>query len=451
MIKTFYAHGIDDIIHGNINWVSDSIKAVLVDTSLYTLDRVAHQYLSSIPVGARIATSSVLTGKTLVGNVADANDIALSSVTGTIGAIVLFTDTGNASTSKLIFYLDYGLPLSRTNESFVITWDNGASKIFQYDPTVVVLLHGDDLSGSGFFFDEAGKIWGSSAPQLDTVNKKFGAGSIKQLGVGINDSHLQTLTTPDIYFGTGDFTIDLWMRTTNTTGAILDNLDSYNSYNSSSVDFWQNGVNVSWLPVYDGSHTINSSGATTNDGNWHHVALVRYGSVFTIYIDGQDRGHASYSGLNVIYSGGAVYLYLGRDGASSWFWKGNIDELRIVKGIAKWTSAFTPPTIPYTPNIVGSPSYSPPGIFSLPFVPPATLGSIVHLLDDFEVGTLDYANVTKPLPYSWEINVIDGKGSKEGIDEAARFVFRPEGRIKLFPGPDSTEEPAEETASEWMP
>jgi hypothetical protein len=83
-----------------------------------------------------------------------------------------------------------------------------------------------------------------------------------------------------------------------------------------------------------------------------------------------------------------------------------------------------------------------------PYLPPK---SYEHILDDFLMTEADLTNVTKSFAYSWEINVIDGKGSKEGTDEAARFVFRPDGRVKLFSGPASTEEPIEETASEWMP
>ena len=69
-------------LEGQFNWNTDTIKAVLVDTGTYTVNLSAHEFLSDIGTGARIATSGSFTGKSTAGGAADANDITFTSVTG---------------------------------------------------------------------------------------------------------------------------------------------------------------------------------------------------------------------------------------------------------------------------------------------------------------------------------------------------------------------------------
>ncbi len=121
-------------LEGQFNWNTDTIKAVLVDTGTYTANLSAHEFLSDISGGARIATSGAFTGKTTTGGAADANDITFTSVTGTsIEAIVLYKDTGTDATSPLIAFIDTatGLPITPNGGDIIVTWDNGANKIFK--------------------------------------------------------------------------------------------------------------------------------------------------------------------------------------------------------------------------------------------------------------------------------------------------------------------------------
>lgn len=122
-----------------LNWITSSIKAVLVDSGAYTVNLSAHQYLSDIGTSARIATSGDFTGKTSAGGAADANDVTFSTVTGTTGtgasveAIVLYSDTGTATTSPLIAWIDTatGLPITPNGGDIIVTWDNGPNRIFK--------------------------------------------------------------------------------------------------------------------------------------------------------------------------------------------------------------------------------------------------------------------------------------------------------------------------------
>ena len=116
---------------------SVAIKVVMVDAGAYTYS-ASHEFLSDIPVGARVATSIALTSKTLgvVGDgVFDAGDVTITAVTGpSVEALVLIVDTGSAATSRLLCYMDSavdGLPYTPPGGggSVTISWASGG--IFQ--------------------------------------------------------------------------------------------------------------------------------------------------------------------------------------------------------------------------------------------------------------------------------------------------------------------------------
>lgn len=134
MANALYGLGRQGFLDGSIDWDTDTIKAVLVDTAAYTVSIDVHDNLDDVPVGARIATSGALTGKTVTLGVADADDVTFTSVSGaTVEAIVIYKDTGVESTSRLIAYIDTatGLPLTPNGGNVTVAWDSGASKIFK--------------------------------------------------------------------------------------------------------------------------------------------------------------------------------------------------------------------------------------------------------------------------------------------------------------------------------
>lgn len=133
MANALYPKFKEGLISGgsNLNLSSGTVKAVLVDTASYTYS-TSHQFLSDIPSGMRVAITAALSSKTVTGGVFDAADLPWSAVTGAQSeAIVLFVDTGTASTSPLIGYLDTGvggLPVTPNGGDINITWN--ASGIF---------------------------------------------------------------------------------------------------------------------------------------------------------------------------------------------------------------------------------------------------------------------------------------------------------------------------------
>lgn len=109
------------------------VKVCLVDLAGYTYDD-AHDFLADVDGGSRENISAALAGKTFTDGVFDANDTLFTTETGDPSeALIYFIDTGDAATSRLIYYCDTatGLPVTPNGANISLTFDNGANKIFK--------------------------------------------------------------------------------------------------------------------------------------------------------------------------------------------------------------------------------------------------------------------------------------------------------------------------------
>ena len=129
MANTSYPKGAQKLLGAAVNLLTDTIKVALVP-SAYTFS-TAHEFLSDL--GTRVGTDQTLTNKSVTGGVLDADDPDFGALApgNTVKAFVIYKDTGNTSTSPLLFYFDtaVGLPFSTNGGGLVIPWDNGAKKI----------------------------------------------------------------------------------------------------------------------------------------------------------------------------------------------------------------------------------------------------------------------------------------------------------------------------------
>lgn len=133
MASVVYATAKAKFLTAGLDLSALNIKAVLVDTGQYTFS-AAHDFLDDVPSGARVATSGNLASKTTTGGVFDAADVTFTAVTGpTVEAVILYNDTGTASTSDLIAFVDSassGLPFTPNGGDCLLVFDGGASRIF---------------------------------------------------------------------------------------------------------------------------------------------------------------------------------------------------------------------------------------------------------------------------------------------------------------------------------
>lgn len=131
MASALYDKGREAFLLGDIDWVTDDIKAIAIDASDYTVDFATHEFLDDIPGAARVSTSPDLTTKTATAGVADCDDITFAAVTGdSIEAVVIYKDTGIEATSNLIAYIEAG-PVTPNGTDLTFTVSEGANKLFK--------------------------------------------------------------------------------------------------------------------------------------------------------------------------------------------------------------------------------------------------------------------------------------------------------------------------------
>jgi hypothetical protein len=97
----------------------------------------------------------------------------------------------------------------------------------------------------------------------------------------------------------------------------------------------------------DGSATSTKTVSwTPTVGTWYHVAVSRSGNDLKLFVDGTQQG-ATQDVTGVTIYNSTSTLTVGATGVPDNYFGGYIDELRISKGTARYTSTFTPETIPY--------------------------------------------------------------------------------------------------------
>lgn len=135
MSNGLYSKGREKFLCAQINWLTDDIKAALVDAADYTVNLTTHEFLSDIPLIGRTAISNSLADKTVTNGWAGSPNIIFENPVGDISeALVIFKDTGDAATSPLIAYLDsniQNLPLFVNGAKVTVIFDENVDGIFQ--------------------------------------------------------------------------------------------------------------------------------------------------------------------------------------------------------------------------------------------------------------------------------------------------------------------------------
>ena len=215
---------------------------------------------------------------------------------------------------------------------------------------VSLLLHGDGANGSTTIIDNSPSpktVTVAGNAQISTAQSKFGgaslvAGSSPDFIWGSN--RIQFPPGPGFAYGTGDFTLEYWTFPTveNTTRIIY-------SQTISGANYFMSGISSGNLARFTFAVTgggANVFGPAVPINTWSHVAVVRLNGVVTVYADGVGGtpGNCTQDFNNTTYIptiGG--YSHDGGPEPAS----GYLDEVRITKGVARYTANFTPPTAPF--------------------------------------------------------------------------------------------------------
>lgn len=205
---------------------------------------------------------------------------------------------------------------------------------------VALLLHMDGGNGGKTFVDSSlsqKTVSAAGDAAISTAKSKWGGASLLLDGSG---DYLSVQEHDDFVFGTGDFTVELWVNTTATAEKAL--LDQYNNSSNS----WQFSIKNGTLQWYSDEAYALVGSIPVNTGAWHHVAATRSAGTLRLFVDGTLDGTVA---LGTNYTP-KVALGIGAQVASrnaSYDLPGNIDDLRITKGVCRYTANFTPPTAPF--------------------------------------------------------------------------------------------------------
>jgi hypothetical protein len=347
-----------------------------------------------------------------------------------------------------------------------------------YEPVIVngvddtytkTLLHfeGSDLSTE--FIDESARVWSVVGDtKISTALSKF------NLASGAFDGSGDYLTSPDsadFDFAGGDFTIDAWVYPQNDYSNDGRIIISKSTGNFSGWCFFIRSAGQLMF-IWENNWAVHESISTVPLNQWSHVAVVRHGDNYNYYINGQDAGGSFTSNIPVI--GSSTEERIGSWSYSEGYnFSGNIDELRVSKGVARWSAAFATPTKAYQSNttvpgvddthskallhlngidtstdfvdesnkvwtVVGDPHISTSQSKFGEAAAKSSTGYVYAISDDFKAGMTDFTvdmwvyptnNDTEQVLF--DLLVPDGNGAR---GDAVVLVLQTDGKLNLFSG-----------------
>ncbi|WP_244592211.1 LamG domain-containing protein [Azospirillum palustre] len=239
---------------------------------------------------------------------------------------------------------------------------------------------------------------------ISTGNAKFGSGSLYASTAGTY--YIVSNGTP--YAPPGDFTYDFWINPTDVSG-------------TRRIFYKGNPANSSWdISAYLSNLTMQveyrdtasngfGASATLTANVWQHVAIVRSGSMITIYVGGMAKN--SFSSVNGLIQQSGAFSLLDTTSSGQGMYGGTcIDEFR-VSNVARWTGNFTPPSLAYGSSYVTGPFYV------------ATLDS--SRIDVSDWSTIHSATITQTTPPGTSIKWLvsfDGRATWRKWDGSAWVV-----------------------------
>lgn len=227
-----------------------------------------------------------------------------------------------------------------------------------YFAEVSLLVHCDGADGDTTFTDSSANALTITNPspaslKVTTTNTRFGTGAMLPPAFLSGGLSIPSPNGGPLDIVDGDFTVELWAR----ISAFGPSFEYY-----PLIDFgyaadgfrlmlqpdttegrivMQPGGGVSWSGLSSGADEFTSGNV------WHFVTFTKQGLNLYLFLDGilLATGLVTSTPAN-----NATTTYLGQSpgGGLGYAWSGAIDEVRVTKGVARYTAGFTPPTTPFT-------------------------------------------------------------------------------------------------------
>lgn len=187
---------------------------------------------------------------------------------------------------------------------------------------------------------------------ISSTQSKWGGSSVYFDGSG---DWVNTEATSALEFGSGNFTIETWIYPTDTARRSIYHGSSGADWSigiditGQKIGIWasSNGTNWNLINADPGGNGVGTITVPTNA--WSHIAFVRNGTTWQSYVNGvRDRNLTGISGSIVDRSSYAKSIgkwwFTSDSGLLPTVFNGYMNDFRITKGVARYTSNFSVPT-----------------------------------------------------------------------------------------------------------
>ena len=219
-------------------------------------------------------------------------------------------------------------------------------------PNVKLLLPFDGSNGATSTSDSSNSnqsVTFSNSAEISTAQSKFGGSSLSCPDGLTSDVSTSWNAMPT---GTEDFTIETWVYLLDRTGGgrsetsfgIWGNRNTSGSDNIQLYVGYPDANMLAFLINDTDMQVTTTWNYTTKLNAWYHIALTRESNTFRLFVDGTQVGTTtSTTSMTKSYSD----LFIGSSG-HTWSTirclRGYIEDFRITRGTARYTSAFTAPS-----------------------------------------------------------------------------------------------------------
>ncbi len=276
-------------------------------------------------------------------------------------------------------------------------WDAVTVTGDQYYNSCSLLMHFNGANGSTTFTDNSPSpktVTSNNGAAISTAQSKFGGAS--GLFDGTND-YLTTNSNVNLALESANFTIEGWFYFIDgVANSLRPVLGNYSAFSSNSIYFGKHtnigGKMALWIANYSSGGALLADPSVLTNNQWIHFAIVRNGSNWTMYRDGISVATATYSGITSTTN----FFYIGTSG-DGYYFQGYIDELRITKGVARYTTNFTPQTSEF-PNNASITQYATKYVGLIGGLNDKSVDYGVQKLSDTSLKVVKMTQTTSPFP-----------------------------------------------------
>ncbi|GEM_PF-2200012 len=203
--------------------------------------------------------------------------------------------------------------------------DDGDLVISMFALNKVASLYGVSLSGANLSWDDLKSIYDANKASIPGSSVRFnGAGD-----------YLSVPNSADFDFGTGDFTYEVSIKFNDkSTGGDMQRILLKES--GGVALFWSTSGTLS---TFIGPGDNITAGWAPSNNVWYHLAVTRSGTDVRLFVDGVQLGSTLTSGYNINSS---TPFLIGQDLFGGRNFNGWMDDIRISKGVARYTQNYTP-------------------------------------------------------------------------------------------------------------